>query len=165
MLIPGMMAPDFNLPSTKGDIRLSDYKGKWVVLFFYPLDFSGVCSTEIPEFNKRLNDFKALNAEVIGANTDSIYSHNAWIKDLGGIDFPIISDYNKTMARDYEILLESDGIALRAAFIIDPDGKIRYTVVHEPVIGRNVNEILRVLAALQSGGACPVNWEPGQATL
>jgi peroxiredoxin (alkyl hydroperoxide reductase subunit C) len=165
MLIPGMTAPDFNLSSTKGDIKLSDYKGKWVVLFFYPQDFSGVCSTEIPEFNKKLNDFKALDAEVLGANTDSVYSHEAWIKELGGIDYPLISDYNKTMAESYEILLKDAGIALRAAFIIDPEGKIRYSVVHEPAIGRNVDEILRVLAALQSGGACPVNWQKGQATL
>ncbi|MGF7429837.1 peroxiredoxin (alkyl hydroperoxide reductase subunit C) [Thermohydrogenium kirishiense] len=165
MSLVGKKAPDFKLDSTKGQISLSDYKGKWVVLFFYPLDFSSVCSTEIPEFNRMKPEFDKLNAELLGINTDSVYSHKAWIESLGGVDFPLLSDYNKEVTKQYGILIEEAGIALRAAFIINPDGIIDYEVVHEPVIGRNVDEILRVLNALQTGHACPVGWKPGDKVL
>ncbi|WP_026486009.1 peroxiredoxin [Caldanaerobius polysaccharolyticus] len=165
MSMVGKQVPDMRLPSTKGDISLADFKGKWVVLFFYPLDFSPVCASELPVFNAKKGEFDNLNAVLIGANTDSVFSHNAWIEQLGGIDFPLISDYNKELVRKFDILIEDMGIALRAAFIIDPEGKIRYEVVHEPLIGRNVDEILRVLQALQTGGACPAGWKPGDKTL
>lgn len=165
MLKIGMKAPDFILDSTKGSISLKSYTGKWVVLFFYPLDFTPIWSTEVPEFNRRLNEFEKFNAVVIGANTDSVPTHEAWAKSIGGVNFPLIADYNKTLSKDYEVLMEEEGIALRGTFIIDTDGMIRYINVNDTSVGRNINEVLRVLAALQTKKACPVNWQVGSATL
>lgn len=165
MIRIGMKAPDFTLESTKGKISLKDFLGKWIVLFFYPLDFTPVWSTEVPEFNRRLNEFEKLNSSVLGVSTDSVPSHEAWSKSIGGVDYPLISDYNKTLSRDYEVLIENDGIALRGTFIIDPEGFIQYININNTSVGRSVNEYLRVLAALQTKKACPVNWNPGNPTL
>lgn len=165
MLKIGMNAPDFTLDSTKGSISLKNYSGKWKVLFFYPLDFTPIWSTEVPEFNRRLKEFEKFNAVVIGANTDSVPTHEAWAKSIGGVDFPLVADYNKTLSRDYCVLMEEEGIALRGTFIIDPEGMIRYINVNDTAVGRNINEVLRVLAALQTKKACPVNWEVGAPTL
>ncbi|MBL8152362.1 MAG: peroxiredoxin [Blastocatellia bacterium] len=170
-------APEFDMPSTKNldtlaeNVKLSDYKGKWVALVFYPLDFTFVCPTELLGFSERIQEFKELGCEVIGVSTDSVFSHRAWIKtstDQGGIaglNFPLASDITKTVSRDYGVLLEDKGIALRGLFIIDPDGVLQYAAVNSLNVGRSVDEAIRVIQALQTGGLCPVNWKPGMKTL
>ncbi|RMF93262.1 MAG: peroxiredoxin [Candidatus Schekmanbacteria bacterium] len=166
----GELAPDFTMEGVYNEkfkkYTLKKYRGKWVVLFFYPLDFTFVCPTEITEFSRNYEKFKKLNAEVFGVSTDSKFSHLAWIeRDLKGLKYPLLSDTNHKVSRDYGVLIEEEGIALRGLFIIDPDGKLRYQVVHDLSVGRNVNETLRVLEALQTGELCPVNWEKGKKTL
>lgn len=165
----GQNAPEFTLQSVIGDkfhdVGLDEYKGKWVVLFFYPLDFTFICPTEITEFSKRDGEFKAFNAQVLGVSIDSVYSHKAWLKELGNLNYPLLSDITKDISRKYGVLLEDKGIALRGTFIIDPEGKLRYQLVHDLGIGRSVEEILRVLGALQTGELCPVEWKPGKKTL
>jgi peroxiredoxin (alkyl hydroperoxide reductase subunit C) len=173
----GKKAPNFRMPSTKNletladDVQLADYHGKWLVFYFYPLDFTFVCPTEITALDERLEEFANLDAEVLGCSTDSVYSHRAWIRTprdqggLGSIKHALASDITKSVARDYGVLIEDKGIALRGLFIIDPEGVLRYQVVHDENIGRNVEEVLRVLEALQAGGLCPANWKPGQALL
>ncbi|MGQ3684538.1 MAG: peroxiredoxin [Candidatus Loosdrechtia sp.] len=165
----GQDAPGFTLQAVVGDkfneVSLDDYKGKWVVLFFYPLDFTFVCPTEITEFSKRDRDFKELNAQVLGVSVDSVYSHQAWLKELGELAYPLLSDITKEVSRNYDVLLEDKGIALRGTFIIDPEGKLRYQLVHDLGVGRSVEEVLRVLRALQTGELCPAEWKPGKKTL
>jgi peroxiredoxin (alkyl hydroperoxide reductase subunit C) len=173
----GLPAPDFTMETALGNgqdfgkVSLSDYKGKWLVLFFYPLDFTFVCPTEIIALSDAYEDFKDLDAEILGVSTDSKHSHRAWINTprdkngLGGLNYPLASDILKTTSRNYGVLDEEAGIAFRGLFIIDPDGILRYQVVTDLNIGRSVDETLRVLQALQSGGLCPANWRPGQAQL
>jgi len=165
----GQPAPDFKTQALVGndvrDISLSDYRGKWVVLFFYPLDFTFVCPTEVTEFSKRHSDFTALNTVVIGGSTDSVFSHKAWTKEIGELAYPLFSDLTREISRSYGTLIEEKGFALRGTFIIDPEGKLRWAMIHDTGIGRNVDEILRSLQALQTGELCPVNWKPGQKTL
>ena len=165
----GQNAPEFTLQGVVGDkfkdVCLDEFKGKWVVLFFYPLDFTFICPTEITEFSKRDSEFKALNAQILGVSIDSVFSHKAWLKDLGNLNYPLLSDITKEVSRKYGVLLEDKGIALRGTFIIDPEGKLRYQLVHDLGIGRSVEEILRVLRALQTGELCPVEWKPGKRTL
>ncbi|MBF4694306.1 peroxiredoxin [Fusibacter ferrireducens] len=170
--IVGQNAPEFSVTTALGDgsgfgeASLSNYKGKWLVLFFYPLDFTFVCPTEITAYSKRYDDFKALDADVLGVSIDSEHSHKAWINsDLGKLNFPLGSDLTKKLSLDYGVLIEEAGIALRGLFIIDPEGKVRYSVVHDLNVGRSVDETLRVLKALQTGGLCPVDWEDGDALL
>jgi peroxiredoxin (alkyl hydroperoxide reductase subunit C) len=173
----GKPAPDFNLPSTKNletlkeNVKLSDYKGKWLILMFYPLDFTFVCPTELTAFSDRLDEINGVGAEVIGISTDSVHSHRAWIKtprDQNGIEglrYPLASDVAGRLAAKYNILVEEANIALRGLFIINPDGVLQYSVVHDLNIGRSVDETLRVLQGLQTGGLCAANWTPGQANL
>ncbi len=168
----GNPAPAFNMATANGEgtdfgrISLDDYKGKWLVLFFYPLDFTFVCPTEITGYSKRYDDFKKLGAEIVGASVDSEHSHKAWINgDLGKLNFPLASDMTKQVSKDFGILIEESGIALRGLFIIDPEGIVRYSVVHDLNVGRSVDETLRVLQALQTGGLCPIDWEDGDDTL
>ncbi len=164
-------APEFRgeavMPNSElKEIQLSDYKGKWVVLFFYPLDFTFVCPTEITGFNEYYKQFTESNAEIIGTSIDSVYSHLAWINNgLGKLQFPLLSDITKEISRDYGVLLEDKGIALRGTFIIDPDGNLRSAVVNDTGIGRNVEETLRTLQALQTGELTPCGWKPGEKTL
>ncbi len=177
MPLVGQPAPDFDMLSTKNlqslneHVRLSDYGGKWLVMFFYPADFTFVCPTEITAMNERLQEFKNLNADVLAVSCDSVYSHKAWINTppsetgLGAIDYPIAADFTKEVARKYDVLVENVGQALRGLFIIDPEGIVRYQVVHDMNIGRSVDETLRVLEALQTGGLCAVNWQPGDKLL
>ena len=165
----GSKAPDFKMQGVfKGefnDFSLPDYEGKWVVLFFYPLDFTFVCPTEIREFSKRNAEFEKLNARVLGASVDSVYSHDAWIKnELGELAYPLLSDITKKVSGEYNVLLD-DGMALRGTFIIDPDGILRWMVVSDLGTGRSVSETLRSLQALQTGELCGVDWEPGEKTL
>ncbi|MFQ3581294.1 MAG: peroxiredoxin [Chloracidobacterium sp.] len=177
MLQVGQPAPSFDMASTKDlttlkeRVKLEDYRGKWLVLFFYPLDFTFVCPTEVTGFSDRLEEFHALNAEVIAVSTDSVFSHKAWIETprekngVAGLKYPLGSDITKEVSRNYGVLIENEGIALRGLFIIDPEGILQYQVVHSLNIGRSVDEVLRVLQGLQSGGRCPVNWKPGQENI
>ena len=171
-------APEFKGQAVVGkefkEVKLSDYKGKWVVLFFYPLDFTFVCPTEITAFSDNYAKFKELNAEVIGVSVDSHFSHLAWVNTprkeggLGQLQYPLLSDLSKNIARDYGVLLDA-GIALRGLFIINPEGVVQYTVVHDLGVGRSVEETLRVLSAFQqvkkTGEVCPANWTPGKETM
>jgi len=166
----GEQIPDMQLEAyVNGDIKkisLSDYKGKWIVLFFYPLDFTFVCPTEIKGFAAAQQQFDTKNAVILGASTDSVHSHKAWFqRDMPSVTFPILADTAHHLSRAFGVLIEDAGIALRGTFIIDPDRVLRYHVVSALNIGRSVKETLRVLAALQTGGLCPVEWEPGQETL
>ncbi|MEZ4599982.1 MAG: peroxiredoxin [Syntrophotaleaceae bacterium] len=166
----GKAAPDFTLEGVSGkeflEVSLSQYRGKWVVLFFYPLDFTFVCPTEIIGFNENYEKFTKFNAEILGASVDSKFSHLAWIsQELGDLRFPLLSDITKEVARNYGILIEEQGISLRGLYIIDPQGVLRYELVHDLNVGRSVDETLRVLEALQTGELCPLNWRQGVQTL
>jgi alkyl hydroperoxide reductase subunit AhpC len=176
----GNKAPSFSMKTT-ADIEtlnatasLGDYQGKWLVLYFYPLDFSAVCPTELLALSDRYDEFVALNADLLAASTDSVYSHRAWLKTppseggLGDLRFPLAADYTKEVAKAFGIYDEKEGYARRTLFIIDPESVVRYMVVHSSGIGGSVDETLRVLQALQSlqaGHMCPVNWRPGQKTI
>lgn len=171
-------APDFGTDAVIGNdfkrLSLSDYKGKWLALFFYPLDFTFVCPTEITAFSDRVEDFKKLGCEILGCSVDSKFSHLAWINTprnkggLGEIKYPLLADLDKKIAADYGVLL-SGGIALRGLFLIDPNGIVKYEVVHDLGVGRNVDEALRVLSAFQqvakTGEVCPANWTQGKDTM
>lgn len=173
----GRPAPHFDMRTTKNletleeRAHLADYRGQWLIFFFYPADFTFVCPTEIRGFRDHYERFRSLQADILGVSTDSVYSHRAWIETppdkngLGPIPFALASDITKEVSRRYGVLDEEEGMALRGLFIIDPDSILRYEVVHDMDIGRSVSETLRVLQALQSGGLCPVEWQPGQATL
>jgi peroxiredoxin (alkyl hydroperoxide reductase subunit C) len=173
----GQPAPNFDMPSTKNieklneNVELNDYKGRWVVLLFYPLDFTFVCPTELTSFSDRYEDFEGIGAAVIGVSTDSVHSHRAWLKtprDKGGVEglrYPLASDITKSAARDYGVLIEDKGVALRGLFVIDPEGTLRYAVIHDLNVGRSADETLRVIQALQTGGLCQADWRPGQETL
>ncbi len=149
-------------------IRLSNYKGKWVVLFFYPRDFTFVCPTEIERFADLAPDFEKEDAVIVGASTDSFFSHKAWYETDGRIKkagFPVIADTTLAVSRAYDVLNEEDGSALRATFIIDPNGVVRHVTVNDMDVGRSVDETLRTLKALKTGELCPADWRPGQKTL
>jgi peroxiredoxin 2/4 len=173
----GQPAPDFDMASTKNveklneNVRLSDYRGHWLVLVFYPLDFTFVCPTELTTFSDRYDDFEAIGADVLGISTDSVFSHRAWLqtpRDKGGVAdlrYPLASDQTKDVSRAYGVLIENQGIALRGLFVIDPEGTLRYAVVHDLNVGRSAEETLRVIQALQTGGLCGAEWRPGQKTL
>lgn len=170
MSLVGRHAPDFELEGVcEGEFatfRLQDYRGQWLVLFFYPLDFTFVCPTEIRGFAEREQEFGDLDAHVLAVSIDSKHTHLAWQKaDLGPISYPMLSDLTHRVARSYRVLVEDQGVTLRGLFIIDPDGVVQYDVVHSLDVGRSVDEVLRVLQALQTGGLCPLNWAPGQDTL
>lgn len=173
----GRPAPEFTMETVTGDgtdfskSSLTDYRGKWLVFFFYPLDFTFVCPTEITALSDASDQFKALDAEILGVSTDSIHSHKAWINTprdsngLGRISFPLASDITRSVAKDYGVYIEEEGVALRGLFIIDPEGELKYQVVNHNDVGRSVEETLRVLQALQSGGLCAMNWKPGDKNL
>lgn len=163
MAMVGQKAPEFTLDAVvgKGEFRsvsLSEYRGSWVVLFFYPLDFTFICPTEIHDFSRREPDFKKLNAVVLGASVDSVHAHKAWITStLGSITFPLLSDLTRDVARKYGALIEEKGHSNRATFLIDPEGTLQYALYHTTTIARSVPEVLRVLEALQpqDAAACP----------
>ncbi|KAG8219068.1 thioredoxin-like protein [Butyriboletus roseoflavus] len=158
------------------DISLADYLGQWVVLFFYPMDFTFVCPTEILAFNDALPRFKQLDAVVLGVSTDSQYSHFAWAQQArkqGGLGpdlkLALIADRNMQISRDYDILIEEEGISLRGLFIIDPKGIVRQITVNDLPVGRSVDETIRLLQAFQftdkHGEVCPVGWTEGSQTI
>ncbi|GAA0494440.1 biofilm-specific peroxidase AhpA [Salinibacillus aidingensis] len=174
----GKQAPRFEmdavLPNREfGKVSLEENMKheKWTVLFFYPMDFTFVCPTEITALSDRYEEFEDLDAEVIGASTDTIHTHLAWIKTsredngLGDVKYPLAADTNHVVSREYGVIIEEEGVALRGLFIINPEGELMYQTVNHNNIGRSVDETLRVLQALQTGGLCPVNWKPGQETL
>lgn len=166
MLQVGSPAPLFDVEAyVAGEtkhIALADYKGKWVVLFFYPRDFTFVCPTEIKGFAAAESAFAKLNAVIVGASTDSAFSHGAWFeRDLPEVKFPVLADTTHHVSREYGVLLEDTGAALRGTFIIDPDGILRYTVVSDLNVGRSIDETLRVVEALQTGELCGLGWKPG----
>jgi alkyl hydroperoxide reductase subunit AhpC len=172
-------APDFTATAVVNEdfkqVKLSDYRDKnYVVLFFYPLDFTFVCPTEIVAFSDRIKDFRDRGAEVIGCSIDSQFSHLAWIQTprekggLGGLTYPLVADLTKKISADYGVLLEG-GIALRGTFLIDKQGIVRAATIHDLPLGRSVDEALRVLDALQHfekyGEVCPADWKKGGATI
>ncbi len=175
----GQQAPGFETTAVVGkdfaEIDLASYRGKWVVLFFYPLDFTFVCPTEITAFSDGVGAFREAGAEVLGCSVDSQFSHLAWVNTprnqggLGDVEFPLLADLTKSIGRDYGVLDEAAGITYRGVFIIDPEGKIRFQLVHDLGVGRNPQEVLRVLQAIQyvdaNGEVCPVGWEPGDDTM
>jgi len=149
----------------KKDFSFDDYEGKWIMLFFYPLDFTFVCPTELLEMSKRHKEFEDLNCQVLGVSVDSVYSHEAWAKDIGDLNFPLLSDMTKEASIDYNVLIDDKGISLRGAFLISPDRIVKSMMVNDIDIGRNVDELLRLTKAFQTGDLCPVNWNPGCDTL
>ena len=183
MSLVGKQAPEF---ATQGvldgafkDFKLTDYvgkkDGKWVVLFFYPLDFTFVCPTEILAFSDRIGEFKALGAEVFGVSVDSRFSHLAWTEKkrqeggISGLAYPLLEDLTKTIARDYEVLDAAGAVALRGLFIIDPQGVVQHATINNLGVGRDVDETLRVLQAFQyvatHGEVCPAGWKPGAKSM
>ncbi len=173
----GQPAPYFEMLSMKNldtldeVVTLDEYKGKWLILFFYPYDFSFVCPTEILALSSRYEEFQALNTEILGVSTDSVYSHRAWLQTpedengIQGTKYPLASDNTHAVSEAYGVLVEEEGAALRGLFIIDPEGILQYAVTHNMNIGRSVDETMRVLEALQAGGLCGADWEPGEDTL
>ncbi len=170
-------APDFTAQAVMPDgsikeLKLSDYRGKYVVLFFYPLDFTFVCPTEVIAFSDRIEEFKQRNTEVIGISVDSVYTHTAWRNTprkkggIGEITYPLVADLNKRISQSYGVLLEDAGVALRGLFILDREGILKHITINDLPIGRNVDEVLRVIDAIQfceeHGEVCPANWEKGK---
>ena len=172
-------APDFTaqavMPNgTFQEIRLSDYQGKYVVLFFYPLDFTFVCPTEIIAFSEAAAEFEKLDVQLLGCSIDSHFSHFAWRNTprndggIGEIKYPLVADLDKSIATKYDVLLP-DGVALRGLFLIDKDGIVRHELVNDLPLGRSVEEVLRLVRALQFvekyGEVCPANWHEGGSTI
>lgn len=179
-LLVGQPAPAFTASAVVNgqimdEFSLEGFKGKYVVLLFYPLDFTFVCPTELHAFQEKSEEFAARNAQVIACSVDSAFSHFTWLntaKEMGGIqgvEYPLISDFNKSIARNFQVLSEVEGVAYRGLFIIDQDGVIRHQLVNDLPIGRSVDEVLRILDALMTyehfGEVCPANWTPGDKTL
>src|SRR5690348_10063574 len=176
MLTVGDKLPNFNLKAVVSlekekefqDITDSTYKGKWQVLFFWPMDFTFICPTEIAAFGKRNPDFLDRDAQVLGASTDTHFVHLAWRKDhpdLKALPFPMLADTKRELSTALGVLHKQDGVPLRATFIVDPDNIIRHVTVNDLSVGRNVDETLRVLDALQTDELCPCNWKKGDSTL
>lgn len=167
MLMINQPAPQFTAQAVfdAGEVKeisLNEYKGKWVVLFFYPLYFTFVCPTEITQFREHLKDFQAAGAALMGCSVDSCHSHKRWLRDdLGNLGYPLVADITKRIARDYGVLFEDRGIATRATFIIDPEQKIQYIGINNTSVGRDAKEILRVLQGCQSGELCQAGWKKG----
>lgn len=178
MSFVGRPAPDFELEGYyNGQFRkykLSDYRKKWVILLFYPLDFTFVCPTEVLNFSAAAEPFAKLNCQIFGISVDSIYVHKAWVDTkqedggLGGsLNYPLLSDLNKVTARDYGILMEDEGVALRGLFLISPEGVIMHATINSLSVGRSVTEAMRVMKAFQfvssqEGQVCPADWEEGK---
>ncbi|MBD2461685.1 peroxiredoxin [Oscillatoria sp. FACHB-1407] len=176
----GQTAPDFTATAVYDQefktIKLSDYRGKYVVLFFYPLDFTFVCPTEITAFSDRYEEFKSINTEVLGVSVDSEFSHLAWIQTdrksggVGDLTYPLVADIKKEISSAYNVLDPDAGIALRGLFIIDKDGVIQHATINNLAFGRSVDETLRTLQAIQyvqshPDEVCPAGWKPGDATM
>ena len=165
----GEAAPDFKLQGAiSGQIKtytLKEYRKKWVVLFFYPADFSFICPTEVKGFSEQADQFFQHDAQILGISVDSPESHLEWAKELQGLRYPLLSDSSKAVCKTYHVLDPGEGVALRATFLIDPAGKIQYTVISPFNVGRSVEETLRVLQALRTQKMCPADWKPDQPLL
>ncbi len=176
-VLVGRKAPDFKASAVVNgkfddNFTLSQFKGKYVVLFFYPLDFTFVCPTELHAFQAKLDEFKKRNCEVVGVSIDSKFSHLAWVNTpvkeggIKGVTYPLVADLTKTISADYDVLVEGAGIAYRGLFLIDKDGVVQHQIVNALGLGRNIDEALRMLEALQHleqyGEVCPANWTEGQ---
>ncbi len=176
----GQKAPDFTATAVFDQefktIKLSDYRGQYTVLFFYPLDFTFVCPTEIIAFSDRYKEFSTLNTEILGVSVDSEFSHLAWIQTdrkeggIGDIDYPLVSDIKKEISTAYNVLDPDAGVALRGLFIIDPEGIIQHATVNNLSFGRSVDETLRTLKAIQyvqshPDEVCPAGWKEGEKTM
>jgi len=178
MCLVGKKAPDFELDGYFdghfSKYRLGDYRGKWVLLLFYPLDFTFVCPTEVLNFSRAGEEFQRLNCQIFGISVDSQFVHKAWVETkledggLGGhLSYPLLSDINKSAAKAYGILLEEEGVALRGLFLIDPEGMVMHSTINNLSVGRSVTEAKRVLKAFQyvtshTGQVCPADWEEGK---
>jgi alkyl hydroperoxide reductase subunit AhpC len=176
MLGIGQKFPEFKVKATINndvataftDIDNKTYQGKWLVVFFWPKDFTFVCPTEIAEFGKLNKDFKDRDSQVLGASTDSEFVHLAWRqnhKDLNNLPFPMLADVKRELAGALGIIDPAEGVAQRATYIVDPEGIIRFAMVTDLNVGRNVKEVVRVLDALQTDELCPCNWEKGKETI
>lgn len=174
----GQPAPPFSVPAYDrrqdggegqfSNVSLADLRGRWVCLYFYPLDFTFVCPTEIVAFNKALEEFEDRDCTVLAASTDSVYAHKGWCdshSELREMKHLMLADTTHALSRAYGVLKEDEGIAYRGVFLIDPEGIVRWMAVHDLSVGRNVAEVLRVLDALQTDKLCPCNWKKGEATL
>lgn len=184
MLTVGDKFPEFSMtalvPGRLGDVKAStpedyfttvgsgSYEGKWKVVFFWPKDFTFVCPTEIAEFGKKNKEFVDRDAQVLGVSIDNEYVHLAWRNqhpDLKNLPFPMLADLKRELSTNLGVLDKNQGVALRATFIVDPEGVIRFVSVNDLSVGRNVDEVLRTLDALQTDELCPCNWQKGQKTL
>lgn len=176
MLTVGDKFPDFQLKGVIStapkqafqDFSLADFKGKWVVAFFWPKDFTFVCPTEIKGFGDVNSEFEDRDAQVLGISTDSEFVHLAWRQnheDLHDLPFPMLADIKRELSTELGILDKNEGVCLRATFIVDPEGIIRFASVNDLSVGRNPQEVLRVLDALQTDELCPCNWHKGEATI
>ncbi len=176
MLTVGDKFPDFQLKGVVStapkqafqDFSLADFKGKWVVAFFWPKDFTFVCPTEIKGFGDVNSEFADRDAQVLGISTDSEFVHLAWRQnheDLHDLPFPMLADIKRELSTELGILDKNEGVCLRATFIVDPEGIIRFASVNDLSVGRNPQEVLRVLDALQTDELCPCNWHKGEATI
>jgi alkyl hydroperoxide reductase subunit AhpC len=172
----GQKFPEFSMPGVvsleKGkefkNFSNKDFKGKWSVVFFWPMDFTFVCPTEIAEFNKELKSFTDRDAQLFGVSTDSQYVHLAWRNnhaDLKNLNYPMLADNKKDLSESLGVLHPTEKVPLRATFIIDPEGTIRWVSVYDLSVGRNIKEVIRTLDALQTDELCPCNWEKGKPTL
>jgi alkyl hydroperoxide reductase subunit AhpC len=164
----GKKAPGFNLKGVLqgkvSDYSLDSYKGKWLVLFFYPADFTFICPTEVTGFSRFAREFRAEQAEILGVSVDSITSHGKWAEEIGGVEYSLLSDETKAVSRAYGVLDEKEGVCVRATLVINPTGEVSYLVVSHANVGRSVEETLRVLKALRTERLCPSDWKPGEAT-
>lgn len=176
MLTIGDKLPEFNLKACVdieqghefADITDKSYEGQWKILFFWPMDFTFICPTEIAEFGKANEDFQDRDAQLLGASTDTHFVHLAWRKDhedLRDLPFPMLADTKRELSEALGILHKEEGVALRATFIVDPDNIIRWASVNDLSVGRSVEETIRVLDALQTDELCPCNWKKGEETL
>jgi peroxiredoxin (alkyl hydroperoxide reductase subunit C) len=181
MSLVGRPAPDFELEGyfngQFSQYKLSDYRKKWVLLLFYPLDFTFVCPTEVLNFSAAAEKFSGLNCQIFGISVDSVYVHKAWVDTkredggLGGsLNYPLLSDLNKVTARDYGILMEDKGVALRGLFLVNPEGVIMHSTINSLSVGRSVTEAMRVMKAFQfvslhEGQVCPADWEDGKDSM
>ena len=180
-VLVGKVAPDFNVKAVinggdiKASFKLSDLRGKYVLLFFYPFDFTFVCPTELHAFQEKLIEFEKRNVQVIGCSIDSEFSHVSWLNTprsqggIQGVTYPVVSDINKTIARDYDVLNEEVGASYRGLFLIDKEGVVRHQLVNDLPIGRSIEEAIRVVDALQfveaNGEVCPANWSEGKPAM
>ena len=164
MLKPGDIAPDFDLPAARGTrterVSLARIKSEMVVILFYPRDFSFICPTEVMGCQQLLGDFIAHDTQVIGVSVDDVETHLQWIRELGGLDFPLVSDQDTVLTRSYGVLNEAEAVALRATFILNTRREVLYSVASIANVGRSIHETLRVVQALHSGRLCPADWKP-----